>query len=97
MDDYNFWQDLLDTYQSLPPWLQLAWLVLPPTFFLSLLALVLRFWLLCRRLGPIDTGRGPPVFTVTRNAQGAFEVYATDQTKTDPVRIARDERREWLE
>ncbi|MEP1092985.1 MAG: hypothetical protein ABJH33_02090 [Rhizobiaceae bacterium] len=25
--DYIFWRDLFDTYQSLPPWLQLAWLI----------------------------------------------------------------------
>ena len=25
MEDYNFWRDLLDTYQSLPPWMQFAW------------------------------------------------------------------------
>ena len=25
MDDYNFWRDLFDTYQSLPPWMQFAW------------------------------------------------------------------------
>ena len=25
MVDYNFWRDLFDTYQSLPPWMQFAW------------------------------------------------------------------------
>ena len=27
--DYIFWRDLLDTYQSLPDWLKLLWLVIP--------------------------------------------------------------------
>ena len=27
MEDYNFWADLFDTYQSLPDWLKLAWLI----------------------------------------------------------------------
>ena len=27
--DYNFWRDLLDTYQSLPDWLKLVWLRIP--------------------------------------------------------------------
>ena len=27
--DYNFWRDLLDTYQSLPDWLKFCWLVVP--------------------------------------------------------------------
>ena len=26
MEDYNFWRDLFDTYQSLPPWMQFAWM-----------------------------------------------------------------------
>ena len=27
--DYNFWRDLLDTYQSLPDWLKFCWLFIP--------------------------------------------------------------------
>ena len=27
--EYNFWRDLLDTYQSLPDWLKLLWLLIP--------------------------------------------------------------------
>jgi len=42
MDDYNFWRDLFDTYQSLPDWLKLLWLVVPPGFVLALTGLILR-------------------------------------------------------
>ena len=34
MTDYNVWKDLLDTYQSLNPWLQFAWLATPFAFVL---------------------------------------------------------------
>ena len=37
--DYNFWRDLLDTYQSLTPWVQALWLVGPLGFVLALLKL----------------------------------------------------------
>jgi len=37
--DYNFWGDLLDTYQSLTPWVQALWLIGPLGFILALLKL----------------------------------------------------------
>ena len=85
MDTYNFWQDVFDTYQSLPVGLQLAWLVLPPAFVLALVALTLRYRLLSRRLGPV--GRGDLVYTVYRNDFGSFDVYhhtADGTTGPDP-------------
>jgi hypothetical protein len=40
--DYNFWRDLFDTYQSLTPLLQALWLIVPPTFVVTVLALCLQ-------------------------------------------------------
>ena len=40
--DYYFWRELLDTYQSLPDWLKLLWLIVPPVFFTTICALVAR-------------------------------------------------------
>ena len=37
MDDYNFWQDVFDTDQSLSDWMKFAWLVVPPIFLLGLI------------------------------------------------------------
>lgn len=37
--DYNFWADLLDTYQSLTPWVQALWLIGPLAFLLALIKL----------------------------------------------------------
>ena len=37
MPEYHFGQDLLDTYQSLSPFMQLAWLVVPFAFMIGVL------------------------------------------------------------
>jgi hypothetical protein len=42
MDDYNFWQDFFDTYQSLSDGTKALWLIVPPAFLLGLMALVMR-------------------------------------------------------
>ena len=76
MQDYNFWQDVFDTYQSLSIALQLAWLILPPAFVLGLAALILRFWWRCRQLGPV--GRGDLVYTIYRKDVGTLDVYRHD-------------------
>ncbi len=41
MENYNFWQDLLDTYQSLPNLIKVLWILVPPLFILGLVALIL--------------------------------------------------------
>lgn len=43
MPEYNFWADLLDTFQSSPGWVQVVWLLAPPGLVLGLVALILRF------------------------------------------------------
>jgi hypothetical protein len=42
MDDYNFWQDFFDTYQSLSDWMKALWLIVPPAFLLVLIRLFAR-------------------------------------------------------
>lgn len=42
VNDYNFWQDFFDTYQSLSDWIKFAWLVVPPAFVLGLVRLLVR-------------------------------------------------------
>lgn len=43
MTDYNFWADLLDTFQSSPDWIKALWLLVPPCFLLGLIVLMMRF------------------------------------------------------
>ena len=42
MENYNFWQDFFDTYQSLSNWMKVLWLVVPPAFLLVLIWLAAR-------------------------------------------------------
>ena len=43
MDDYNFWADLLDTFQSSSDYIKTVILLAPMLFVLSVLFLVLRY------------------------------------------------------
>ena len=40
MESYNFAQDLLDTYQSLPDFLKLVWALVPPLFVLAMVWMI---------------------------------------------------------
>ena len=42
MEDYHFWQDFSDTYQSLSNSTKALWLIVPPAFLLGLIALITR-------------------------------------------------------
>lgn len=55
MEDYNFWRDVLDTYQSFSNWLKFAWLVVPAVMFLGLTALVVYYRLALRRIKTTQT------------------------------------------
>ena len=73
MDDYNFWQDFFDTYQSLSDWLKLAWLIVPPLFILGFYALVTRFRLSSKKIDkPID---GELVYSVHRDESDQLHIY----------------------
>ncbi len=54
MNDYNFWADLLDTFQSMDDWLKALALLIPPGFVLVVLGLFLRHRATMRA---IETGR----------------------------------------
>ena len=41
MDEYNLFEDVLDTYQSMEPMMQFAWLVVPLVFLLALIMVFL--------------------------------------------------------
>jgi len=50
MENYNFWQDFFDTYQSLSDWIKFLWLIIPPSFVLGLSALILRYRLNVKKI-----------------------------------------------
>ncbi len=73
MDDYNFWQDFFDTYQSLSNWTKALWLIVPPAFVLGLIALITRYHV---ALKEAKNGiRGDLVYTIHRDANDQLHVY----------------------
>ncbi len=83
MENYNFWQDFFDTYQSLSDWTKALWLVVPPTFILGVTALVLRYRLNSKRIEAQQTGRLK--YTVHCDETGNYRLYTHDgagRTKT---------------
>ena len=73
MEDYNFWQDFFDTYQSLSDWTKALWLIVPPAFLLGLIALVMRHRVAVRQA---ENGiRGDLVYTIRRDGDDKLHVY----------------------
>ena len=73
MDDYNFWQDFFDTYQSLSDPTKALWLIVPAAFLLGLIALILR-----HRVAVKDSEtamRGDLVYTIHRDGDDKLCVY----------------------
>lgn len=74
MEPYNFWQDFFDTYQSLPDWLKVLWLIVPPAFVLALVALKLRFRIDTKRA---DGGlNGELIYSIHRDAENRFHIIS---------------------
>ena len=72
MDNYNFWQDLFDTYQSLSDWLKILWLIVPPAFVLGLVALTLRFRIESRKVERRFDGE--LVYSIPRDADNRVHI-----------------------
>lgn len=73
MEDYNFWQDFFDTYQSLSDVVKALWLIVPPAFLLGLIALVMRHRVALRQ---VENGTsGDLVYTIHRDDYGELQVY----------------------
>ena len=91
MNDYNFWKDFFDTYQSLSDLMKFAWLVVPPTFLISLVVLILRYRLAGKR---VDHGvDGELVYSVYRGADQQLQVFRHDrQLPYDPELLLVDDR-----
>ena len=73
MEDYHFWQDFFDTYQSLSDPTKALWLIVPPAFVLGLMALIMRHRVAVRQA---ETGlRGDLVYTIHRDGNDQLHVY----------------------
>jgi hypothetical protein len=80
MEDYNFWQDLFDTYQSLPDWMKFAWLVIPPSFLLGLIAMFMRYRLATRSQNKIINGE--LIYSVRSDEENELRVYRHGHEQT---------------
>jgi hypothetical protein len=73
MEDYNFWHDVFDTYQSLSDPTKALWLIVPPAFILGLIALIMRHRVAVRQA---ENGiRGALVYTIRRDGDDKLHVY----------------------
>lgn len=72
MEPYNFWQDFFDTYQSLSDWVKVLWLVVPPTFILGLVVMVMRMRIDDRRAGRGFAGK--LVYSVHRDEEDRLHI-----------------------
>jgi hypothetical protein len=73
MEDYHFWQDFFDTYQSLSNWTKALWLIVPPAFVLGLIALILRHRVAVKEA---EHGlRGDLIYTIHQDGDDKLCVY----------------------
>ena len=73
MDDYNFWQDFFDTYQSLSDPTKALWLIVPPAFVLGLIALITRHRVAVRQAE--NSLRGNLIYTIHQDGNGQIHIY----------------------
>jgi len=72
--DYNFWADMLDTFQSSPDWIKALWLLIPPAFLLVL------FWLWRRPKTPPEMAasaeQGRLLYSVYRDSNNRAHIVS---------------------
>ncbi|WP_162652198.1 hypothetical protein [Lentilitoribacter sp. Alg239-R112] len=76
MEDYNFWQDFFDTYQSLSDWMKFAWLIVPPIFLLTLIVLLMKYRLAKKPKG--ESIDGELIYSVRAETEDELKIYRHD-------------------
>ncbi|WP_288191696.1 hypothetical protein [uncultured Phyllobacterium sp.] len=74
MNDYNFWSDLLDTFQSSPDWIKAVWLLIPPGFLLGLVALTMRFRIAAKQMD--QSPKGELIYSIHRDIRNQLHVVS---------------------
>jgi hypothetical protein len=73
MEDYNFWQDFFDTYQSLSDPTKALWLIVPAAFLLGLIGLILRHRAAVKQA---EHGlRADLIYTIHQDGNGQIRIY----------------------
>ena len=100
--EYIFWRDLLDTFQSLPPWLQLACLLILAALAVATgrgaCHLLLQILTRPKNASPSSPPAAPPLpegpYWMVVDAQGHMQVQPFDDVRqltadADPKRLGR--------
>lgn len=88
MNDYNFWSDLLDTFQSSPDWIKAVWLLIPPGFLLGLVALTMRFRIAAKQIE--QSAGGELIYSIHRDAGQLRVVSHIPVTDGNPALLLLD-------
>lgn len=72
MADYNFWMDLLDTFQSSSNWIKAVWLLIPPGFLLALIAMLMRYRIASKRAEKALDGE--LIYSIHRRTDGDLQI-----------------------
>ena len=96
--DYIFWRDLLDTFQSLPPWLQLACLLILAALAVAtgrgLCRLLLQILTRPKNATPSPPALPEGTYWMVVDAQGHMQVQPMDDVRqltadADPQKLDR--------
>lgn len=79
MNNYNFWADLLFTFQSSPDWIKALWLLVPPAFLLAATVIMIWFRLAVRREKTTEPGQ-TRLLRSPDNAVPALDNFAVFQS-----------------
>ena len=85
MEPPTFTQDLFDTYQSLPPYLQVLWLVVPPIFTTVMFSLWLRYRLSRAEITPAPISPVPQPYFIRNEGFECYVVSEPVHTNTQPL------------
>ncbi len=90
MTDYNFWADLMDTFQSSTDWIKALWLMISPGFLLTLIAMLVRYRIASKKTETaID---GELIYSVHRRADGEMQIVSHQpQLDQKPALLLLDE------
>ena len=90
MADYNFWMDLLDTFQSSPNWIKAVWLLIPPGFLLALIAMLMRYRIASKRAGKALDGE--LIYSIHRRTDGDLQIVRhLPEVDRDPALLLLDD------
>lgn len=81
MEDYNFWQDIFDTFQSLGDGIKIALIITPPITILGFLALMMNYRVAVKKAQ--NSPFGEQVYSVYRDEMSRLNIFRNGPTEGD--------------